>query len=417
MNFPVEGEDIETILETLEDMKASDARWREGRTFGMIFDGGPQVHEVTERAAALYLHENGLSTRNFPSIGKIQADVVAWVNDLAHGPAKAAGFLTSGGTESIMLGVLAAREKARVERGVEKGEIVLSRSAHAAFHKAAHMFDLKVRMSEVRGDYSADPAAMAADINDNTVIICASAPQYPQGVMDPIPEIGALAEEAGVNLHIDACMGGLFLPFAEALGRDVPPWDFRVPGVSSISMDMHKLGYAPKGVSVNLHRTEKNRDYQTFVHDEWLGGLYGSPGIQGTRSAAPMAAAWAVIKFLGHEGYAKMVARNLENADRMREAIASIDGLGIMGDSHFHVMAMTADEGSNDPLDVFALADALTARGWTHDRQGPPDAIHITVSNTNRDVMDQYISDLEACASECRGKRAADRSTSYATVE
>lgn len=417
MTFPERGRPADDVLAALEAKRARDVKWREGKAFGMIYDGGPGVHEVAERAAALYLHENALNTRAFPSLGEIQSEVVGWTADLLHGPEGAAGFLTSGGTESILCGVLAARERGREERGITAGEIVLAESAHAAFHKAAHLFGLTVRKTPVRDDWTADVAAMADAVGPNTVLVVGSAPQYPQGVVDPIPEIAALAQQAGANCHVDGCMGGFVLPFAERLGREVPLWDFRVDGVTSISADIHKLGYAPKGVSVILHRSKALRRYQTFVFEDWLGGFYASPNLQGSRSGMPMATAWAVMQHLGLEGYLELTRVTLENADRMRAAIAGIDGIRVLGDSRFHLVALASDPSSPRPVDVFALGDALLERGWFHDRQGPPDTLHSTVSNSNTGVMDRYVADLAECVALVRDRRAGDRSTNYATLE
>jgi len=197
----------------------------------------------------------------------------------------------------------------------------------------------------------------------------------------------------------------------------VPPWDFRVDGVHSISADVHKLGYAPKGVSVILHRTKDLRRYQTWTFDAWLGGFYGSPNLQGTRSGLPMAAAWAVMQHLGVDGYVELTRQVLENADRMRAGIVAIDGLRVLGDGGFHLVAMTSDPASARPIDVFALGDALLRRGWFHDRQGPPDSLHSTVSNTNTGVIDDYLNDLRDCAAEVRGTMVGDRSTTYSTVD
>ena len=271
----------------------------------------------------------------------------------------------------------------------------------------------------MRDDWTADVDAMAELVNDNTVLIVGSAPQYPQGVVDPIPEIAALAQSAGANCHVDACMGGFVLPFVEMLGRDVPPWDFRVDGVSSISADIHKLGYAPKGVSVILHRTKDLRKYQTFIFDGWLGGFYASPNLQGTRSGLPMACAWAVMQHLGVDGYVELTRTVLDNADRMRAGIAAIEGVRVLGDGQYHLVAMASELGDDgsELLDVFALGDALQARGWFHDRQGPPDSLHSTVSNSNTGVIDDYLAALAECVAEVRGTRAADRSTNYATLE
>lgn len=417
MEMPQHGRAVDDVIADLEQKRGSDARWQDGRTFGMVYNGGPSVHEVAEQAAVLYLHENALNTKAFPSLAQIQSEVVRWTADLLHGPDTAAGFLTSGGTESIQCAVLAARERGRAERGIRAGEIVVAESAHAAFHKSAHMFDMPIHTTPVSADWTVDVDAMAEAVNENTVLVVGSAPQYPQGVVDPITEIAALAASVGANCHVDACMGGFVLPFAEMLGRDLPVWDLRVEGVHSISADIHKLGYAPKGVSVVVHRTKELRRYQTWVFDRWLGGLYGSPNLQGTRSGLPMAAAWAVMQHLGVDGYVDLTRQALDNADRMRAGISEIDGIRVLGDGGLHLIAMAGDPGADNPIDVFALGDALLARGWFHDRQGPPDSLHSTVSNSNTGVIDEYLADLRACAEQVRDTSTDDRSTSYSTVE
>ncbi len=383
----------------------------------MVYHGGPGVDAVAEQAAMMYLHENALNTKAFPSLGSIQAEVVEWTAQLLNGPQGVAGFLTSGGTESIQCAVLAARERGRAERGIRNGEIVVAESAHAAFHKSAHMFDMPIVTTPVLGDWTADVDAMAQAVTSQTVLVVGSAPQYPQGVVDPIAAIAALAATVDANCHVDACMGGFVLPFAEMLGRDAPMWDFRVDGVHSISADIHKLGYAPKGVSVILHRNKHLRRFQTWMFDGWLGGAYGSPNLQGSRSGLPMAAAWAVMQHLGIDGYVNLTRSTLENADRIRAAVGSVEGLRVLGSGGLQLIAISSDPGSPNPVDVFALGDALQRRGWHQDRQGPPDSLHLTVSNSNAGVIDEYLSDLTACIEEVRDLSTSDRSTTYSTLE
>jgi len=411
------GRPVDDVIADLVEKRNGDVKWEDGRTFGMVYDGGPGVHEVAERAAKLYLHENALNTKAFPSLGAIQSEVVSWTAGLLHGPQSAAGFLTSGGTESILCGVKAARERAKAERGITAPEMIVAESAHAAFHKAAHLFGLTLHKVAVCDDWTADVDAMAEKVNDNTVLIVGSAPQYPQGVVDDIPAIAALAASANANCHVDACMGGFVLPFVEMLGLPVPVWDFRVEGVTSISADIHKLGYAPKGVSVILHRTKELRRYQTFIFDQWLGGFYASPNLQGTRSGLPMAAAWAVMSHLGIDGYVELTKVTLANADQMRAGIAGIDGIRVLGDGHYHLVAVSSEPDGPNPIDMFALGDALEAMGWFHDRQTPPDSLHSTVSNSNTGVIDHYIEDLATCVNQVRGTSTDDRSTNYATLE
>ena len=419
-SLPRTGRSTDDVIADLAAKRAGDVPWADGRAFGMIYHGGPGVDEVAEQAALMYLHENALNTRAFPSLGSIQSEVVGWTADLLHGPDTTSGFLTSGGTESILCAVLAARERGATERGVAEPEMIIPESAHAAFHKAAHLFNIKVHKTPVLADWTADVPAMADQVNSNTVLVVGSAPQYPQGVIDDIPAIAALAADGGFSCHVDACMGGFVLPFAEMLGRDVPPWDYRVDGVTTISADVHKLGYAPKGVSVILHRTKELRRHQTFVFDDWLGGFYASPNLQGSRSGLPMAAAWAVMQHLGIDGYVDLTRSVLDNADRMRAGINATDGIHVLGDPRFHILALAAEpvaEGSRKPIDVFALGDELARHGWFHDRQTPPDSLHSTVSNSNAGVIDDYVAALEPAVAAVRDQQAADRSTTYSTVD
>jgi glutamate/tyrosine decarboxylase-like PLP-dependent enzyme len=405
------------VLRELEELRARDARWQDGKTFGMVYDGGSELHEVVEAVASLFLHENALNTAAFPSLARIQSDVVRITADLLHGDDEVSGFMTSGGTESILCAVKAARERGRAERGVTEPEMVVPASAHAAFHKAAHYFGLRVHKVPVREDWRADVDAMAAHVTPNTVLVVGSAPQYPQGVIDPIPELAALAAETGASFHTDACMGGFMLPFLEDLGETVSPWDFRVEGVTTISADLHKLGYAPKGASVILHRTKALRRHQTFVFDDWLGGFYASPGLQGSRPGLPMATAWATLHHLGHDGYLKLAKQTLDARVRLVEGVRAVDGLALLGEPEAQCLAIATAAGYEDALDVFAVGDALLARGWHLDRQTPPDSLHATVSAGNAPVIESFLADLASSVAEVGGTRLTDRSTTYATLE
>ena len=415
--MPAHGRDADDVIAELAALRDHDVDWRGGRTFGLVFDGGEDVHDIAERAALLYLHENALNTAAFPSLGRIQADVVAWTSELLHGTPGTAGFLTSGGTESIQCAVLAARERAREQRGIANPVIVVAESAHAAFHKSAHLFGMEIRTAPVRADWTADVEAMAALVDDRTALLVGSAPQYPQGVVDPIPAIVELAATVGAHVHVDACMGGFVLPFAELAGRSVPPWDFRVDGVDSISADVHKLGYAPKGASVIAYRTKELRRYQTFFFDAWLGGMYASPNLQGTRAGLPMATAWAVMAHLGIDGYVDRTRATLAAADDLRAAVTALDGVRVLGDGAFHLVAIARDPAAARAIDVFAVGDGLKARGWHLDRQGPPDALHLTVSAGNVVTMPGFIADLQDVIGQVADTAAADRTTSYATLE
>ena len=420
--FPVTGTPVDEVVRDLDALRGKDVRWAEGRTFGLVFDGGPEVRQVAEEAARLFLHENALNTSAFPSLGEIQAELCAWTADLLHGPPETAGFLTSGGTESILCAVEAARERAAAERNVVDPEIVLARSAHAAFHKAAHLFGLRTRVVPVTDDWTADVDAVADSIGPSTALVVASAPQYPQGVVDPVAEMAGLADSVGANCHVDACMGGFVLPFATDEDPDAwgsPPWDLGVDGVTSISADVHKLGYAPKGVSVLLHRSRELRRYQTFVFDDWLGGRYATPNLQGTRSGLPMAAAWAVVRHLGRDGYRRLVRATLETADRIRAGVRAVDGLSVPGDPRHHLLSITADPAADEPVNIPALGEALAARHWHLDRQGPPDGLHLTVSAGNVPTVNEWLADLSDAVVETRERGNVDPADdgSYATLE
>jgi sphinganine-1-phosphate aldolase len=417
MGLPELGLPADEIIAQLQQKRARDARWQDGRTFGMVYDGGPEVHEVARAAAELFLHENALNTRAFPSLAEIQSEVVGATAELFHGPSTAAGFMTSGGTESILMAVKAARERAHEERGVTAPNMVIASSAHAAFHKAAHYFGVTAHKVDVDADWRADVDAMAARVGDDTVLVVGSAPQYPQGVIDPIPELAELAASVGASMHVDACMGGFVLPFMELNGDVIPPWDFRVEGVTTISADIHKLGYAPKGASVLVHRTKELRRYQTFVFDDWLGGFYASPGMQGSRPGLPMATAWAVMHHLGIAGYRRLTKVTIDATRKMRDGIRAIAGLDVLGEPAAQILAIATTAGFEDRVDVFEIGDAMQRRGWFHDRQGPPDSLHATVSAGNAPLIDEYLVDLAACVEECAGARASDRATNYATLE
>ena len=416
--LPSIGRPADEVLADLTAKRSDDVRWANGRTFGLVFDGGEDVRAVAEQAARLYLHENALNTLAFPSLGSIQSEICGWTADLLNG-SRAAGFLTSGGTESILCAVLAARDRALAERGVTEPELVLPISAHAAFHKGAHMFGLRTRTVPVTDEWTTDLDAMADAVGPDTALVVASAPQYPQGTVDPVPEVAAMAVEVGASCHVDACMGGFVLPFAEMEGHTTQPWDFRVEGVTSISADLHKLGYAPKGVSVILHRSRELRRYQTFDFDGWLAGRYITPNMQGTRSGLPMAAAWAVLQYLGVDGYRRLVHTTLDTADTIRSGVRAIDGLRILGNPVHHLLAISTEPEMEEEarrIDLFALGEAMADRGWHLDRQGPPPSLHMTVSAGNTKAVNEFLADLSEAAEQVRGG-ATGEATQYATLE
>lgn len=407
------GRDADDVLAELEALNSSDVDWRHGRVFSLAYVAGDDVSDVAERAYALYSSTNGLNTDAFPSLRRLQADVVATVTTWVHGDDQAAGFMTSGGTESLLLSVEAARRRGRHERGITSPNVVLPTSAHAAFEKACSYFGVESRRIPVRSDWRADANAMADSVDENTVLLVASAPQYPQGVIDPVSAVASIGAERNISVHVDACMGGVVLPFLEAAGHEVPEWDFRVPGVTSISVDLHKYGYTSKGASVLVHRTKALRAHQTFVTENWLGGLYGSSGILGTKSGGPMASAWAVMSYLGHEGYLRLALSARRSALRLADAILTTPGLCLRASPDSTLVSFGADE----TLDVYAVADRLRSRGWYVDRQGPPPSLHCTVHAGHESTIDAFITDLRACTAEVATRGTQGSSGSYATVD
>lgn len=415
MTMPTNGMGRDDVLEHLEGYRAGDVNWREGRAFTLAYNAGSEVVALAEEAYRRYGAENALNTHAFPSLQRIQNEVVEIVGDWFEGGAESAGFLTSGGTESLLLAVKAARERGRAERGVTVANIVMPTSAHAALEKGCYYFGVESRRVDVGADWKADVDAMEAAIDDNTVMVVGSAPQYPQGVIDPIPAIGALAASRDINCHVDACMGGVTLTYLRRLGHDIPPWNFSVPGVTSISVDLHKYGYSAKGAGVLMHRTKRLRSYQTFVTDNWLGGLYGSSGVLGTKSGGPWAAAWAVLHHLGDDGYLRLTAAARGACVELADAIESIPDLVLRARPESTLLAFGATNPAT--LDVLAVADALWRRGWYVDRQGPPASLHCTVNAIHAGLIPAFVADLEHSLAEAAAARAPGAARAYGTVD
>jgi len=418
--LPDHGLPAADVLAQLAAKKSGDRDWRGGRVYSLVYSAGDEVHELLEQALVLYAAENGLNVLAFPSIGYLQHDLVRITASLlgAEDPragGRVEGYVTSGGTESLLQAVKTARDVARAERGIGRPQVVAATSAHAAFTKAADYFDVELVRVPVGPDFVADVDAMADALTERTILLVGSAPTYPQGVVDPIADLGALALERGLLLHVDACMGGFLLPFLERLDRFDQPFDFRVPGVTSMSADLHKYGYAAKGVSVVLYRTPELARHQVFATTDWLGGFYASSAVAGTRPAGPIAAAWAAIMHLGLDGYLALTETAHDAARRLRSGIESVPGLEVRGDPPATVLAF----GAVDPrrLDIFAVGHELAAAGWYLDRQNGPDSLHATVHAGCAGTVDELAADLGRAVAHVGDRRAEDRSTTYATPD
>ena len=408
--FPAHGRPVDDLIADLRGGRGDDADWRRGRTFSLVYNAADaELERLHEAVAAEYLHENYLNPFAFPSLLRMEREVVAMGADLLHGNPRG-GKLTSGGTESLFLAVQVARDHARAARGVAEPRIVLPSTAHPAFAKACHYLDVEEVRVPVGADGRADVAATLAAVDPSTALVVGSAPCYPFGVVDPIPELAALASERGALCHVDACLGGWLLPFLERLGEPIPPWDFRVEGVTSVSADVHKYGWCFKGASLLVHRDEDQLRRQYFLFDGWPGGLYGSATTAGTRPAAPIAAAWATVSHLGLDGYLHLADQVRAVARRFRDGIDGIQGIHVTGDPVPGVLQIAAD---TDPatdaavLDIGAVGDVMDDRGWHLDRQ--QGGLHAILSPSHLAVADDFLADLAAAVAghgESRGVEA-----------
>jgi sphinganine-1-phosphate aldolase len=391
--FPAEGRPADDLLAEIRAGRGGDADWRGGRTFSLVYNpADPELERLLEAVSHEYLHENYLNPFAFPSLLRMEEEVVAMAADLFGGTGDA-GKLTSGGTESIFLAVQVARDHAREVRGIAEPQLVTATTAHPAFAKAAHYLDVEHILVPVGDDGRLDPAAAADAVGDRAALLVGSAPCYPYGVIDPIPELAALATERGILCHVDACLGGWLLPFWERLGEPVPPWDLRVPGVTSLSADLHKYGWSFKGVSLLLHRSKDLQRHQYFIYDAWPGGIYGSATTAGTRPGAPIAAAWATVSHLGEAGYLRLAGQVLDATRRFRSGIDAIDGIHVTGDPVMGVMEI-----ASDVVDLSAVGDVMDDRGWHLDRQ--QGGLHLMLSPYHAQVADEFLADLAGAVAE-----------------
>lgn len=406
--LPVHGRPPDEIWSTMEVARVGDVDWRGGRVAGYLFLAGDDVLEVAKRAYLEFFSENGLSGKAFPSLQRFESEVIAMTAGLFHGE-RAVGSITGGGSESITLAVKSARDRARAERPeIVEPEMVLSFTAHPAFSKAAHYFGLKTVRTPLKDDFRLDLATYRAAVTDNTVLMVGSAPNYPNGMVDPIPEMAPIAAERGINFHVDACVGGYFLPFAEKLGRALPQFDFRVPGVTTMSADLHKFGYTAKGASVIMSRDAEIFGYQGFELGDWPGGLYRTPNIAGTRPGGAIAAAWAVMNYLGEAGYCRLAETVLRFMQKLVAGIEAIPELDVRGEPDMGLVSY-----GSSVLDIHAVAEGLERRGWFVQLDRRPPGIHLMLSPGHEPIVDQYLMDLTAATRQAasgeltsRGKEA-----------
>jgi glutamate/tyrosine decarboxylase-like PLP-dependent enzyme len=399
--LPETGRNREDILRELEAVaRQEDARWETGQVSGTYYHAGRDHFAFVNRVYGLFSHVNLLQRDMCPSGTKFEAEIISMTANLLNGTLVQAldaedevvGAVTSGGSESIMLPMLVYRERGKAERGITRPEMVVPSTAHPAFDKGAHYFGIKLIRVPVGADFLADVDAMRAAITPNTVAISGASANYPHGLMDPLQELSGLALEAGVGLHVDACYSGFLLPWLERLGYNIPPFDFRLPGVTSMSCDTHKWGYGPKGSSVVLYRNRALRHNQYFYVTTWAGGYYASPTIAGSRSAGIAAATWASMVALGEAGYLEIARDIMQAATTIKAGAASIPEIKIAGQPTFCMAFMS------DVIDIYHVNDYLASKGWRMNVLQLPPGFHFCVTRpqTQPGVADKFVDDLRA---------------------
>ena len=410
--LPERGVSPEAVFAEMEEARATDVAWREGRLGLYVHFGGEDVLAVAKEAYQRFFSENALGRSAFPSLAKFETEVVGWTAGLLNADERAAGNISSGGTESIFLAVKAMRDWARSEgRGGDHPHIVAPYSAHPAFNKAAHLLGMTVSRGGIGDDYRAVPERMAQAVRPDTVGIVGSAPGFPHGVIDPIEDIAAIAREYSLWLHVDACVGGFILPFARQLQYRIPTFDFALPEVRSMSADLHKYGFAAKGASTVVYRSDDDHRHQIFDFDEWPRGRFSAPTMAGTRPGGAVAAAWAVMRYLGNEGYLKIVRSIMETRDALIEGINAIDELHVNSDPEGPIITYSADG-----VDIFAVAEEMTANGWFVTRGAEPPCIHMgMLTAIHVPIVERYLDDLKTSVRKVRreGRVAQSRTVTY----
>lgn len=398
IKMPQIGISKQEIMSQLKSFQERDLDWKSGKFFGYVFYPGDEVYDVIQTAYTTYMSANGLNPAVFPGLRKMETDIISICANLFHGSNDSTGVMTSGGTESIMMALLSAREYAKNILKIEGiPEVILPISVHPAFHKACHFFGLKSVDISLDENYKPIIADMEKAITKNTVLLVGSAPQYPQGVIDPIPQIATLALKHNLLCHVDACVGGFMLPFLEKNGFPISSWDFRNEGVTSISADIHKYGYAAKGASVIMYKNSIIRKQQFYIKTDWTGGIYGSPSFAGTRPGGAIAAAWAVLNFLGEEGFMKMSKATLAETQLMIDGIKTIPELKIFGQPDATLFSFGAVK-----LDIHTIADELAELGWVINRQTEPPGLHVFVTQHHIGKGHLLLEDLKTAVTKAK---------------
>ena len=399
--FPAGGRNWEDLQAEMRSRAEGDLDWQGGRTPLFVFLNDQKTKDVGKAAFNEFFHENALGRkRAFFSIDKMERDILDYGLSLFNAPDGAEGAFSSGGSESIFMAMKAARDAHRAKHGRKPGtalNIVMPRTAHPAFDKAADAMDLEIRRGELCDDYRADVATLRPLIDENTMALVGSAPCFPHGVIDPIDELSTLAGETDIWLHVDACVGGWIAPFFTRIGRDTPDFDFRFSGVRSISADLHKFGFCPKPASTLFYRQAEDLDRALFRADKWPNGAFATATLAGTRPGGAVAGAWAVLNYLGTAGYEDAARRLAEMTDKYVVGINAIDGLHTWAKPDISIINYGSDE-----LDIFAVAERMHAMGWLPGLTNRPKGMHAMMSMFHDPARDQFLQDLEICAVEVR---------------
>ncbi|MHA1932451.1 MAG: pyridoxal phosphate-dependent decarboxylase family protein [Promethearchaeota archaeon] len=397
ITLPENGISEEVLLKEMEELRKDDTNWREGRVWSLVYHATDKHTEMLKKAYTMFFSKNALSPIAFPSLKKFEIEVISMAVDLFSGDKRCCGSMTSGGTESILMAIKTYRDWARDKfPNIKDPEMILPSSAHPAFDKGADYFGVKaVRIPVDKETHRADVKSMEDALTDNTIIMVGSACDFPRGVVDPISSIAPIAQEHGIGMHVDACLGGFMLPFVKKLGYEVPQFDFSVPGVTSISADVHKYGYGAKGASTILYRKERVWKYQFSVYTDWSGGIYISPSMRGTRPGGAIAAAWAALRALGADGYLNLAKIVMDASRKLIEGINAIPELYIIGKPVMSVFSFTSDT-----LDVYNLGDLMDKKGWHLDRIQFPNALHMMVNPHHAEILDTFLDDLRDCVKE-----------------
>jgi len=397
--LPAHRRDPKEVLAELKSFASDDPDYRHSRVWSLVYYLDEELKSFLKEAYGAYASANGLNPLAFKSLKKLENDIIEFTTSLLNAPETACGLVTSGGTESCLLAVKTYRDRAKAENGVAAPEMILPTTAHVAWTKGAEYFGLAIKWLPLGDDMRADVAKLDDLITPNTAFILGSAPNYPHGVIDPIVEMSEIALRRGVPMHVDACVGGFILPFMEMNGRDIPVFDYRAPGVTSMSADLHKYGFAAKGASTITYRDVSYFKHQLFVSQDWPGGVFASPGLLGTRPGGAYAAAWAALNYFGVDGYRDLAARTAEAIDRLAAGIEAIPGLRLIAQPQGPLIAYGSAEAG---LDIFVVGDQMQARGWNINRLQFPDGLHAMVTARHLEVVDDYLRDLRESVAVAR---------------